>query len=220
MELTLGEETITNFKQAVQQVSMVAQAKLPHALHGAVQRGTALVLNRHVWLGEDGRHAQVLSADGQTWLLVNGNCTCMEAPQAPEGLCAHRLAVGIYRRASELLTSSTAPVQPAAAEKTTLPEAPASVNVRVKVQGHEVQWTLRDSSEDRLAARLEALLTRYPEAVCQAKGREQASAPAQPTPEGWCLIHQTQMTRQSNDRGSWWSHKTADGWCRGKAPKH
>jgi len=43
-----------------------------------------------------------------------------------------------------------------------LPEAPASVNVRLTVAGRDVQWTLRDSDETRLAVRLDALLARYP----------------------------------------------------------
>src|SRR5262245_27091205 len=43
-----------------------------------------------------------------------------------------------------------------------LGEAPASVNVRVQIHGREVQWTLRDTDEARLAVRLEALLQRYP----------------------------------------------------------
>ena len=41
-----------------------------------------------------------------------------------------------------------------------LPEAPASVNVRVLISGHETQITLRDSSEDRLLNRLHTLLKR------------------------------------------------------------
>ena len=41
-----------------------------------------------------------------------------------------------------------------------LPEAPASVNVRLAVGGADVQWTLRDQCEDQLAERLERLLHR------------------------------------------------------------
>lgn len=43
-----------------------------------------------------------------------------------------------------------------------LPEAPASVNVRVRISGRECQLTLRDTDETRLLARLEAVLTRFP----------------------------------------------------------
>ena len=43
---------------------------------------------------------------------------------------------------------------------TPLPEAPASLNVKVLVQGHEVQVTLRGTDETALLGRLQALLTR------------------------------------------------------------
>jgi hypothetical protein len=42
---------------------------------------------------------------------------------------------------------------------------------------------------------------------------------AQPTPppEGWCALHQGPMELRSNERGSWWSHRLADGsYCKGK----
>lgn len=44
----------------------------------------------------------------------------------------------------------------------TLPEAPASVNVRVQIQGREVQITLRDVDEERLLDRLAKVLERFP----------------------------------------------------------
>jgi hypothetical protein len=178
--ITLGEEPVTTFKQAVERVAAIAHAKLPAELHGHLERGTALVIHRHVWLGEDGRHAQVLSSDGSTWYLVNGNCTCMDAPRAPQSYCKHKLAVMLYRRASELLAASACGVTPAAAAPA-LPEAPASVNVRLCISGADVQWTLRDVDEHRLSERLEALLTRFPQT---AKTTGEASAPQQPQTPG------------------------------------
>lgn len=41
-------------------------------------------------------------------------------------------------------------------------------------------------------------------------------APAQPAapPEHWCSEHNTAYTKKTGRDGStWWSHKTADGWC-------
>ena len=106
MEFTLGEEKGTTFRQAVERVTALAHAKLPAELHGHLERATALVLQRHVWMDEDGRHGQVLSSDGTTWYVCNGHCTCMGATKAPQGLCKHRLAFGLYRRASELLAAA------------------------------------------------------------------------------------------------------------------
>jgi hypothetical protein len=34
--------------------------------------------------------------------------------------------------------------------------------------------------------------------------------------EGWCAKHQCQMQQNHKDGRSWWSHKTAAGWCKGK----
>jgi hypothetical protein len=34
--------------------------------------------------------------------------------------------------------------------------------------------------------------------------------------EGWCSKHGVQMQHQTNAKCAWWSHKTADGWCKGR----
>ena len=42
-------------------------------------------------------------------------------------------------------------------------------------------------------------------------------AQSAPTPDGWCALHQVPMELRSNERGSWWSHRLADGsYCKGK----
>jgi hypothetical protein len=216
MDLTLGEETITTFRQAVERVAALAHAKLPHELHGHLERATALVLHRHVWLGEDGRHAQVLSSDGTTWYRVNGACTCLDAPQAPQGYCKHRLAVMLYKRASEVLTSSCGRPQPAAAD-TPCPEALFSACLKGTVRGIDTQLTARGMTLEEFQRHFDAVHALFD--VPPARPASTPASPAPPTPEGWCLIHNVQMSRQSNERGSWFSHKTADGWCRGKAPR-
>lgn len=218
MDLTAAEERLTTFRQALERVSALAHAKLPPELHGHLERAHALVLHRHVFPTDDGTHAQVLSSDGTRWYPVNGHCTCMDATKAPRGLCKHRLAFGLYRRASEVLTSSSGPSQPAAADTTTLPEAPASVNVRLCIGGADVQWTLRDASEHRLAERLEALLVRFPQ---QAKTTSAASTPAQtPASAPICPVHGP-MKESSKAPGTWFcSKKLFDGsYCKERMPK-
>jgi hypothetical protein len=75
------------------------------------------------------------------------------------------------------------------------------------IQGRKVQLTLRDYDEDSLLTRMELLLNRFPEET------PESTTP----PEGWCPIHQVQMKRYLNQKGSWWSHRLEDGkWCRGK----
>ena len=62
-----------------------------------------------------------------------------------------------------------------------LPEAPASVNVRLMIEGRDCQVTLRDSDEGRLLVRLQAVLAQYPVLAPTAQ------------PEGWCAVHNIQM---------------------------
>lgn len=218
MELTLGEETITTFRDALERVSALAHARLPQELHGHLERAHALVRHGHVWMDEDGRHAQVLSSDGQSWYVCNGHCTCMDATRAPQGLCKHRLSVGLYRRASELLAAAHG--TPAAPAPAALPEAPASVNVRVLIEGRDCQLTLRDTDEDRLLARLAALLVRYPAAPCGGK-REQGSAPAQTAGETPTCPYHGAMRESTKVKGTWYcASKMGDGsYCKEKWPK-
>src|SRR5215471_5809067 len=95
-----------------------------------------------------------------------------------------------------------------------LPEAKASANVYVTIAGRKVQLTLRDHDEDNLLNRIEKLLSRFP-------SDEEPDPETGPTPpENWCPIHQCQMKRYSNAKGSWFSHKTPEGtWCNGKKGK-
>jgi hypothetical protein len=151
-------------------------------------------------------------------------CSCKDFAKAPGNFCKHRLSAAIYKRATTLTkqrleaqldgnrTVYQATAQPAEAPKAAapatspLPEAPASCNVYVSIGGRKVQLTLRDSDEQRLLARLEQLLQRFPA----------ADAAAPESPEGWCSKHGTQMTRHSNAKGSWWSHHLDTGkWCHG-----
>jgi hypothetical protein len=89
-----------------------------------------------------------------------------------------------------------------------LGEAPASANVRVTIAGREVQVTLRDTSEERLLVRLQAVLEHFPVP-------EVPRAPAS-RPEGFCSLHNVPM-RQTNKNGrTWWSHRVNGQWCKGR----
>jgi hypothetical protein len=92
------------------------------------------------------------------------------------------------------------------------PEARASVNVRLVVSGHEVQWTLRDDEEGRLAARLERLLAQYP-----APGKEFPTSAPTHGQEGWCARHSVAMKLNQKNGNQWFSHRLATGdYCKGK----
>lgn len=222
MDLTAAEERLTTFRQALERVSALAHARLPQELHGHLERATALVTQGHVFPTDDGKHAQVLSSDGTRWYPVNGHCTCMDATRAPEGWCKHRLALALYRRASELLHAAPRPLPrgegDAAQALAACPEALFSASLKGTVRGIDTQLTARGMTLEEFRANFDAVHALFD--VPPARPASAPASPAPPTPAGWCLIHNLQMSRQSNERGSWFSHKTADGsWCRGKAPR-
>jgi hypothetical protein len=173
------------------------------------------VLHNDVELLADGT-AKVASQSNAnlSYLIANGHCDCRDFAHAPHNFCTHRLSAAIARRAQELvkvkLNATTVQVQPQG-ETVQVPvqhtEAPASLNFHTTIAGRQVQITLRDTDETRLLARLEMLLQRFPMVE---EPREHTQK------EGWCSKHHVQMKRKTNEQGSWWFHKTADGWCHGK----
>jgi hypothetical protein len=194
------------FRALVAAVASRATAILPQAVNGRIESAVKLVLAGDVFFCEDGTVEVGSSDPTRYYKLVGQACTCTDFTQgkAPDGWCKHRIAAGIDKRVRELLspTISTEPAPPAAA----LPEAPASVNVRLQIAGRDVQLTLRDTDETRLLQRLQDVLARYPLPPTQGPGLGQ----------GWCAKHGVQMKLTQKDGRSWYSHKTADGsWCKG-----
>src|SRR6266849_2629721 len=214
------DQTLTDtramWREAVNTVAERAKATLPEC-NGRVDKAVALVLNGDVDMLGDGTARVASQSNGETvYHIVNGHCDCKDYPKAYEGWCKHRLAHAIAKRAYPLAkaklaagngqatpTSQPAPAQPPA-PTAPLPEAPASVNVHLELAGRQVQLTLRDSDESRLLARLDAVLQRFPLVV----------TPTDDTPR--CPTHGVVMTlHHGKDGSTWYSHKTADGWCKG-----
>jgi hypothetical protein len=211
----------TAWREAVAEVAERAKAALPEA-NGRIESAVKIVLEGDVELLPESKAKVASQSNGTTtYHVVNGECSCKDFPKAPQGFCKHRIAYGIHKRAMTLAKQRleaqldghgtgneqhTAEASKAEAPATALPEAPASCNVYVTLAGRKVQVTLRDSDEARMLARLEQLLQRFP-------AEDEAE---QEHPEGWCTKHDTQMTQHHNKKGSWWSHRSADGWCRGK----
>jgi hypothetical protein len=97
-----------------------------------------------------------------------------------------------------------------------LPEAPVSITLKATLHGHEVMVTLRGVDFASVKAQVE-----------QASEWLKVQAPVQPPTQGagqadhsqqpgWCAKHSVQMTQNHKNGRSWWSHKTAAGWCKGK----
>jgi hypothetical protein len=141
---------------------------------------------------------------------MDHECTCPDADRAPDGACKHVIATWLYRRGTALATERLKQLDVVHSVSKILPEAPASANVYLTIQGRKVQLTLRDHDEDSVRTRMELLLNRFPEETSEPNAQ----------PEGWCPIHQVQMKRSKDGNG--WYHKAgerANGkaiWCRGK----
>jgi hypothetical protein len=213
------------WRAAVAEIAAKAHEKLPEC-NGRVDSAVKLVLAGDVELLVDGTAKVASQSNGTTtYHIVNGHCDCKDFAKAPHNLCKHRLSAAIMRRAQELAkqrleqldhasnSGSQPPVEtpqglPQGEPVPALPEAPASANVHVTLAGRTVQVTLRDTDEQRLLARLEALLQRFP--------AEEEPEGEQASPEGWCSKHGVQMKLRNGEHGSWWSHKTPQGWCKGK----
>ncbi len=156
------------FLEAVRAETSALQTAHP-ILRCGLDKAFALVASGAVFPEDDGTSAMVQSqSDPTQYHPVNGACDC-KAAQYHEAPCAHRLAFRLYQKVCDRLAAEeeryTVDLEtpaPPEAPAAPLPEAPASVNVRLVVVGRDVQWTLRDTDEERLAVRLDALLARYP----------------------------------------------------------
>ena len=196
------------FREMLATLAAKTLTKIP-ALNGRVEKAVKLALAGDVELHDDGT-AIVYSSSDPTRLyeIRQGTCTCRDYEQAPEHLCQHRLSAGLVRRTHELLPPAPEPVL----STTPLPEAPCSVNVRLVIDGRDCQITLRDSDEGRLLQRLQAVLAQYP----VAQSAIQAPSQGQGEGKGWCAVHNVAMKLQQKGERTWYSHRTDDGFCKGR----
>ena len=197
----------TIFRESIAQVAESIKETLPNS-HGRIEKAIAIVLQDDVLPFEDGRRFAVGSqSDTELYYVLDDECSCPDSDRAPDGYCKHVIATWLYGRGMALATERMRLLNTPYSSSQSLPEAPASANVFLTIQGRKVQLTLRDHDENSLLSRMESLLTRFPEETPE----------PEITPEGWCPIHQVQMKRYSNQKGSWWSHRLENGkWCRGK----
>jgi hypothetical protein len=76
---------------------------------------------------------------------------------------------------------------------------------------------MRGSSYEEFAANVASVKGLLdPPGQPPATNQPRSPATAQATPEGWCMKHGLQMQRNQKEGRSWWSHKTAEGSCKGK----
>jgi hypothetical protein len=216
--------TSLTFSQALQRAEAQARRTLDVALHERLSATVTLVKDGRVFQATDGTWQVDSSSREGLVHSVNGVCSCEDAHfQAPQGLCKHRLSVYLARRVFQLM-QAPAPESVAPTDTPALPEAPCSVNCHITLEGRQVQVTLRDSDETRLLQRLTALLKQYPVPAPQAASQGQGQlSPQQYNAAAmhhkvtdFCPVHNVAMKQTTKDGRSWWSHRTADGWCKGR----
>src|SRR5262249_54909708 len=156
--------------------------------NGRVEKAEQLVLRGDVELMADGKARVASQSQGQTtYHITNGTCDCPDFPRTPYGQCKHKIAAGNFLPAAAQDGTKRDATAPA------LPEAPASANVRLVIDGREVQVTLRDTSEGHLMARMARLLKAYPTMAQQTSADQHL-----------CPKHHVTMKLNHGKNGSTW----------------
>jgi hypothetical protein len=208
------------FRQTVAAVAARAKARLPQAVNGRVESAIKLVMMHNVVPQADGSIEVGSASDPmKVYKLVGTACECQDFTrgQAPDGWCQHRIAAGIQKRVQEVLPQSTA----VATEPLMLP-APAPTRERsgmrletsVMIDGRQVKVAVWGPDDADVQARLQAVLAQHP---LQAPVRPQGQS-SQGQGKDWCPVHQTAMQWNTGKEGrkGWYSHRTDDGWCKGR----
>jgi hypothetical protein len=105
-------DTVT-FHQALAMAETQARHTLPSTLDARLSGAVALVKEGKVFQNTDLTWAVASATTEGLTHTVNGTCTCPDSThQAPKGLCKHRLAMFLARRALELMQTPQAPVVP------------------------------------------------------------------------------------------------------------
>jgi hypothetical protein len=233
-EITWEEASAPGFEQttrqawreAVAEIAERAKQTLPEC-HGRVDKAVALVLHGDVELLADGKAKIASQSNGATqYVVCNGTCECKDFPKTPSGWCKHRIAAGMQKRATALMqkklsagtngqAEAPAPTQPEA-PTAPLPEAPVSITLKATLHGHEVLVTLRGVDFASVKAQVEHA-SEWLRVQTPAQSPTQSTGqPGRSQRSGWCSKHGMQMTQNHKDGRSWWSHRTAEGWCKGK----
>jgi hypothetical protein len=89
-----------------------------------------------------------------------------------------------------------------------LPEAAFSMTLKGKLDGQDALLTVRGMTIAEFQANVHA--------VRGLLDRPQAAPVAASHGDGWCAKHNTAMQENHKDGRTWLSHKTAEGWCKGK----
>ena len=228
------------FREAVEVVAVHAREKLPEAVNGRIEAACKIVLQGDIELLHDDKARVGSQSNGSTtYHLIDGSCDCRDFDKAPDHWCKHRIAFGIYKRATALAqeqlqaldtpVSTPEPVLPPVEVPVESEPVTPSVELPTQLEQAVAPMTHTEAPASanvyiEIAGRKvqltlrdiseEQLLTRMEKLLA----RFPEQAPAFTTPaEGWCSEHNVSMKLNHGKKGSWWSHKTDDGqWCNKK----
>lgn len=102
--------------------------------------------------------------------------------------------------------------------ESTFVEAPASWNTRYTTpEGFLCQITIRGENGKDLLEKADIAISYLMQHGFAPEQNNRQPRHESKSQEGkWCPIHQCELKRFEKDGRSWYSHKTDDGWCRGK----
>jgi hypothetical protein len=124
----------TAWHEAVAEIAAKAKAVLPEC-NGRVVKATQLVLNGDVQLLPNGTAKVASQSNGETvYHIANGTCDCADFPSAPHGQCKHKIARGIYLRATALAKQRLAQLDSAGTGQTETPSQPGPAQPEAPVE--------------------------------------------------------------------------------------
>jgi hypothetical protein len=93
----------TAFRESVEVVAQNAREKLPEAVNGRIDAAVKIVIQGDVELLPDDKAKVGSQTNGTTsYHIVDGTCDCRDFAKSPDNWCKHRIAFGIYKRATAL----------------------------------------------------------------------------------------------------------------------
>ena len=104
---------------ALSQATEAARKRFPHS-NERIEKAYALVTEGKVVLHPTSKTATVQSSDGTKAYTVNGHCDCPDASRAPEGVCKHKFATLILRKAVALVAEWKTATQPVTMQATAM----------------------------------------------------------------------------------------------------
>jgi hypothetical protein len=128
------------WREAVQDIAERAKVTLPDC-SGRIESAVKMVLAGDVELLDDDEVQVASQSNGQVvYHVVNGACTCKDYPKAPSNWCKHRIAAGLFKRATALVQRKLAQHVNGASNGQTEPPSQAALP-----EGYDNHWneTLR-----------------------------------------------------------------------------